>query len=88
MKHLQHSDNMYPMRMILNFEIDVRVQINQYYKLNYLIVIKKQLMLFQINLSYVLDDHFVDDVQEQIDLIFQMFVYNKHRSQFDDQLRV
>ncbi len=64
--------------MTLDFESDVRVQINQYYKLNYLIKVKKQSM-FPLNLSYGLDDHFVDDVQEETDLIFEMFAYNKYR---------
>jgi len=35
--------------------------------------------MFRLNLSYGLDDHFVDDVQEETDLIFEMFVYNKYR---------
>ncbi len=44
--------------------------------------------MFQIDQSYVQGEHFVDDVQEEIDLIFEMFVYNKWKSNFVDQLEV
>ncbi len=87
MKHLQYNDNNTQLLLILNFVIDVKVLINQYYILNYPIKVKTQLMI-EINLSYELDDHFLDDVKEEIDLIFEMFVYNKYKLYFYDQLKV
>lgn len=60
----------------LNFEIDVESSLNQYCKLNYRKVVERP-STFPVNLSYELDDHVVDDEQEEIDVIFLMFVYNR-----------